>query len=333
MAELEVLRCSGCNAPLVLGDADSIACASCGVQTPVPGAYRELVRARSDDAGLRADAERVLRGLDRPPGLVVKVLARVLDQPMLAFLLLYGVPATLYAIAFGLRANRWLAPRLHVASPDDVPLWMTVFVISGVLFAIAFVPRVLGVYANRRATGRARLLASLRARPPEVAGGPSACRLCGAPLAVATDAIVATCSYCRAENAVVVATPLVEAFRRAVGTLGKTIADVALRDRAERRLHWRSLVKELGRYALRTVLLGTGFAFATQETSEHRPTVPADIAIVATPILFIYLIYRSVKQRATDDGAARREANDVPGWVGVVGPLVLLVVVLKYMHL
>jgi hypothetical protein len=188
------------------------------------------------------------------------------------------------------------------------------------------------VYANRRATGRARLLASLRARPPEIAGGPSSCRLCGAPLAVATDAIVATCTYCHAENAVVVATPLVEATRRAVGTLGKTIASVAARDRAERRATRRSLVKELGRYALRTALLGTSFALSTQETAEHRPTVPADIAIVATPILLIYLIVRSMKARATDDGAARREANDVPGWVGIVGPLVLLFVALTFVH-
>ena len=330
MIDLEVLRCNGCNAPLVLSDSDAITCPSCGVLTPVPDAHRELVRARHDDGALRADAERVLRKLDRPPSLAVKVFARVLDQPMLVFMVLYGVPAGLYAIMFGMRANTWLAPRLHVASPDDVPVWITVLVISCVLFVIAFVPRVVGVYANRRATGRARLLASLQARPPEIAGGPSTCRLCGAPLAVATDAIVATCSYCHAENAIVVATPLVAAMKRAVGRLGKTIAEVAARDRAERRATRRSLVAELGRYALRTALLGTGFAIATRETSEHRPTVAADIAIVATPILLIYFIYRSTKQRATDDGAARREANDVPGWVGIVGPLVLLFVALKY---
>jgi hypothetical protein len=153
----------------------------------------------------------------------------------------------------------------------------------------------------------------------------SSCRLCGAPLAVATDAIVAMCSYCHAENAVVVAT-------RVVGALGKTIDSVAARDRAERRATRRSLVKELARYALRTALLGTGFALATQETAEHQPTIPADIALVATPILLIYLIVRSMKARVTDDGVARREANDVPSWVGIVGPVVLLFVVLPFAH-
>lgn len=329
MVDLEVLRCGGCNAPLVLADGDAITCPSCGAQTPVPDAYRELIRAHHDDAAARAEAERVLRGLDRPPSLAVKVFARVLDQPMLAFLLIYGVPATLYAIMFGLRVSTWLAPRLHV-SPDDVPVWITILVASCVLFVIAFVPRVFGVYAHRRATGRARLLAVLRARPPEIAGGPSACRLCGAPLAIATNAIVATCSYCRAENAVVVATPLIAATTRAVHRLDKTIAAVAAHDRAERRATRRSLLKELGRYALRTALLGTSFAFATQETADHISTVPADIALVATPVLLIYFIYRSMKQRAADDSDARREANDVPGWVGIVGPLVLLFVALKF---
>ena len=78
---LEVLRCRACSAPLVLGDSDAIACPACGASTQVPEPYRDLVRARRDDVALRAEAERLLKKLDRPPSMITKVLARVLDTP------------------------------------------------------------------------------------------------------------------------------------------------------------------------------------------------------------------------------------------------------------
>lgn len=98
MGTLAVLQCAECGAPLVLGAADAIVCASCGASTPVPQAYRDLQSARRDDPAVRTQAERVLRRLDRPPSMVVKVLARCLDLPMLAFAMLYGVPLGLFAI-------------------------------------------------------------------------------------------------------------------------------------------------------------------------------------------------------------------------------------------
>ena len=317
MSELEVLRCSGCGAPLALGDADSVTCPSCKASTAVPEAYRELHRARLADAALRGQAERVLSALDRPPSLVVKLLARVLDQQMFVFLLVFGVPMGLIAIGIGLRASTWLAPHLHV-KPDDVPFAYTVAAAFGALFVMTFVPRVLGVYANRRAADRSRLLRALRAHPPTVPGGPATCRACGAPLAVAADEIVATCSYCRAENAVKIETPLVEATSVQVANLGTSIAEVAARDHGQRRATRRKLVHELGRYLLRTGLLALGFGLGSCENADHKTPPLSIVATVATVLLFIYFMFKS---GGDDDEAERRAGNDVPQWVGVVGAL------------
>lgn len=320
MADLEVLRCGSCNAPLAIADADVVTCPSCNAQTPVPAPYRELLHVRHYDAASRAEAERLLRRLDRPPSIVTKVLARVLDLPMLAFVMLYGIPITLFAVLEADRANRWLAPRLHLDSPDDVPFGYMVAIICGLMLVIAFIPRALGVYANRRVTARGQLLASLAAHPPEVAGGAATCRMCGAPLAVATNAIVATCSYCHAENAVALETTTVASAKKIAGKIAKTIVEAAAHDRAERRATLHMLAKEAGRYTWRTLLLGTGFLLGSQETPDHKSTTVGVIAIVATVLLFIFFIFRSAK--FASDAAERRAGNDVPGWVGIVGPIV-----------
>ncbi|HXE82746.1 MAG TPA: hypothetical protein VN513_05375, partial [Gemmatimonadales bacterium] len=251
-----VLQCAECGTPLVLNDTDAIVCPSCGASTPVPQAYRDLRRARRDDPAVRAQAEQVLRRLDRPPGMVVKVLARCLDLPMLAFLILYGIPLGLFAILEADRFNRWLAPRLHLESANDVPFGYMVAMMFGILLVVAFIPRAFGVYANRRFTGRGRLLAALRARQPRVAGAAAQCRTCGAPLAVVPDAIVATCSYCGSESAVVIETAVAETAQEVVRNLGATMAEAAEHDRADRRTTLRLLGQELARYTFRTIVLG-----------------------------------------------------------------------------
>ncbi len=323
VTDVEVLRCHACNMPLVLGDGDAITCPGCGATTPVPETYRELQRARADDAKLRPQAEQELRRLASPPSMVVKVLARCLDLPMLAFVMLYGIPITLFAVLEADRADRWLAPRLHLASANDVPFGYMVAMICGMMLVIAFVPRVFGVYANRRATSRSQLVAALRAHPPETPGGPATCRSCGAPLAVAPNVSVAICSYCGAESAIVVDASTAVSATRIVRDLGKTMADAAMHDRAERRATLTLLARELGRYTFRTVLLGIGFALGSQETPDHQSTTLGVVALVATVLLFIFFIIHSAQMSSKDDAAARRAGNDVPDWVGIVGPLVM----------
>lgn len=315
--------------PLILGDADALTCPGCGAQTPVPDAYRDLQRARHDDVALRAQAERVLRKLDRPPTIVTKVLARILDLPMLAFIALYGIPVGLFAIVKADKLNYWLAPRLHLESANDVPFGYMVAAMFGLLFVIAFIPRAFGVYANRRASARGQLLASLRAHPPKIEGGASTCRSCGAPLEIATDAIVATCSYCRAENAIVLETRTVATTKQIVGKLGKTIAEVAVRDRADRRATIRLLVNELGRYLFRTVVLAGLFMLGTRETPDHKTTKLGVLGLVLFLVAVVVFIFRSGTAADHDDATQRRSGNDVPAWVGYVGPIVTAYLLFK----
>ncbi|MEP6862179.1 MAG: hypothetical protein ABJE66_16260 [Deltaproteobacteria bacterium] len=323
MTEIEILRCHACNMPLVLGDGSTIKCPGCAAETPVPETYRELQRARHDEPALRAQAETELRRLARPPSVIVQVLARCLDLPMMAFVMLFGIPVTLFAVLEADKANRWLAPRLHLASSNDVPFGYMVAIICFLMLVIAFVPRAFGVYANRRATARSKLVAALMARPPETPGGPSTCRGCGAPLEVVPDATVATCSYCGVESAVVVDAAVAATVERVVRNLGKTMGDAAEIDRAERRRTLHMLVRELGRYTFRTVLLGIGFALGSQETADKKSTPLAIVALVATVLLFIFFMLGSGSASAKDDAETRRAGNDIPSWVGIVGPIVM----------
>ena len=317
--ELEILTCKRCGAPLVLGDRDRVACPSCGTENDVPVPYRELYRARLTDATTRAEAERVLRGLDRPPRQIVKVLARIFDQPLFVFFLLFGVPVGLAAIFFALAANAQIARVFGYADPDDVPFGVTIAFAFAVLFVTALVPRALGIFANRRATGRQRLLAALAAHPPSTPGGPATCRRCGAPLAVVPDELVAVCAYCRAENAVHLETRLVVATTDAVKQLADTVRDVAERDREARHDTRRQLWRTTRRYAITTAIFGTGFTLSAQSDPEGEPTTVAVIALVGTAAFTIISILRSVA--AHDDAHDRVEGNDVPQWIGVLGPI------------
>ena len=326
MESLEVLHCKKCDAPLALGDADSVTCPSCGTANELPAAYRDLHRARVADAAARVRAEHVLRGLDRPPSAAVKILARIFDQNMFAFMVLFGVPVGLGAILWALDASGWIASHFHYRSADDVPFSITVAILFAILFVFAFVPRALGVYANRRVTDRAHLLAALAARPPTVPGAASTCRMCGAPLAIAPDKLLAVCSYCRAENAVHLETKLVARAGAIAAKLGSEVADAAVRDRRERATTRRQLRHEVGRYLVRTVLLGVGFALGCRENAQRQPTTVAIVALVATTLLFMFFLGRSL-MTADDDAHERRAGNDTPSWVAIVGPIVLLILI------
>jgi len=326
---LEVLHCKKCDAPLTLGDADTVTCASCGTANDVPATYRDLHRARIADAAARDRAEHVLRALDRPPSMAVKVLARMFDQNMFAFMVLFGVPMGIGSVVLGLRADAFIARHFHYASADDVPFSYTVVIIFAILFLFAFVPRALGVYANRRVTDRANLLAALAARPPKVPGAASTCRMCGAPLAIEPDKLLAVCSYCRAENAVHLETKLVAQAGAIAATLGREVSEAALRDRRERVATRCLLRHELGRYLVRTVLLGVAFALACQEDADRHPTTLGIVGVIVTPLLFMYFLIRSL-MTADEDAHERRSGNDAPAWIAIVGPIVFLVLLSKF---
>lgn len=324
MPALDVLTCTSCGAPLALADTETVTCPSCHTENAVPAAYRDLHRARLAGVSLRSEGEAVLRRLDHPPSMPLKVAARILDQSMFVFILLFGIPVGITATLFALGASEWIAPLIGAANGDAVPFGVTVAFACFILFVVALVPRALGIYANRLVTGRQRLLAALAAKPPTTPGGPARCRRCGAPLAVVPDELVAVCSYCHTENAVQLSTKLVVATTDAVKQLGNTVRDVAERDREQRHDTRHKLLVTTRNYTIRTVLFGTAFALSTQTKEDHTPTTVGIVALLATVGLTFYFIIASLMHH-DDDTHDRTEGNDVPGWVGILGPLAVCI--------
>lgn len=328
MDSLEVLRCTKCDAPLVLADSEQVTCPSCSTVNAVPEAYRELVRARHADTSVRERAELVVRRLDRPPSMVTKVLARVFDQNMFVFLLVFGTPVLIGSIKLALRVESWIRAHHHYASSEDVPFGYLLLIVVAALFVWAFVPRALGVYANRRVADRTKLLAALAARPPKVPGAASSCRVCGAPLTVEKDAIVAVCAYCNAQNAVRLETKIALDTRASSAAVGREIDDALTQDAKDRTATRRLLLRELGRYTLRAVLLGGGFYLGSQETPDHQSTTVGIVALVVTTLMLIFFVLTSGMHH-DEDAEDRRAGNDAPDWVGWVGPIVAMVVMFR----
>jgi hypothetical protein len=230
-----------------------------------------------------------------------------------------------------LRFDGWIAQHFHYRSADDVPFGYTAVILFTILFVFAFVPRALGVYSNRRVADRSRLLAALAAKPPNVPGAAAQCRMCGAPLAVEPDKILAVCSYCRAENAVHIQTTLVTHAHEVAHAIGREVSAAAKINAHERAETRRKLAHELGRYVFRTVLLGGAFTLGCQEDADRNPTTLGIIGLMMTLFLFMFFLIRSL-MTPDEDAKERRVANDVPPWVGVVGPIVFLVLLSKYGH-
>lgn len=299
-------------------------CLHCHAQAPLPEAYRAVRAARAQDPAAVRRANAVLAQLDDPPWLVTRVLAAVLDLPMLAFLFFYGTPLGLFAIIVGLVIGETYAPALGLTT-DGGKLALTVVVIMLLVLVSTFVPRVLGVYSNRRTVSKMKLVAALAARPPSMPGGPSHCRSCGAPLLANEGGTVARCNYCGTDNLVAITTTLVTAVVGRVASIRTLTDDVAASDRRARSETRRLLFAELGRYALRT-LVYTGF-FVIYAIDASRPEVTAGYeapglgiaALVASVFFTILLVFRSGKTNDAD-AEERRQANGLPDWVRYVGP-------------
>jgi hypothetical protein len=319
-AAVDILRCPACGADVPLGRTEPPRCAHCGTAVPLPEAHRELRSLEHQDEATRHRAQALLSTLDSPPWLVTRVLAAVFDQPMLAFWILFGVPVGLVGIAAGLLVDARFHP----------PPAATVGVIFGVLFVFTFLPRSIGIYANRRAGGRNVLLAGLAAQPPKLPGGPALCRACGAPLEVPPATIVARCAYCGVESAVRIRTRFLAHVRRASLATARTVDEAAALDRGERADTRRTFARELGRYLLMTSIFGG--LFATWMWDEQRATARGDdsapvlgiLSLVLGTLLLIVVLLRSMgssDRRAAEEARLRRAGSGLPGWVRVAGPL------------
>lgn len=334
-APVDVLVCTKCGAPLTLGEGDTTTCKHCGTDTVVPERHRRLRELRGKDAALRAQGEAMFDRLDSPPSMAMGVLAMTLDLNMLPFLIVYGIPVGLASVLWALDATTKLAHYRHVPEAS-IPFAVTMLFVGLVLLVLLFIPRALGVYGNRRASGRMMLVQALAAKLPTTPGGPSMCRVCGAPLEIQENASVCACIYCGAENAVRIRTTLLVRTHQVVAALGNSVADALRIDDAERKETRAKLRSELARYVIRiTVLCGLfGLTGRSKEDEDsfgmhHASTATyvsaaAMIALVGSVIFFIY---RSVSAKRDDDGPQRRAANPAPEWVRFVGPVIFLVLI------
>ena len=330
MAEqLDVLTCTQCAAPIPFGDAATSTCPFCQTVNQVPAAFHEMRAWKQLDATTRAEAERLLRTLDRPASIVTKVIARMFDFNFLVFMFAYGIPFALWIIIGGLRFASWIAPRLGYKTGDDVPMWIMCTFMFSIVFVVIFVPRTLGIYANRRMTARMRVLAALAASPPKTQGGPSLCRHCGSPLFIESGSLLAVCAYCGTENAVQLRTQLVVAAGKAAQHLAATVQAAAATDRKERARTRGHVLRDLVWYLAFVALFDVAFSFGDVPGWGTALTVVAALTLIALPFLSGFRREREDRRDSadgTDEAALRRQGNDVPGWVAVLGPLIVWVV-------
>jgi LSD1 subclass zinc finger protein len=279
--------------------------------------------------------------LSTPPPLAARVAAAILDQPMFGFWLFFGAPVGVGGIVAGLALDGVAARILGYASAEEVPFAFTIAAIFLSIFVLAFVPRALGVFANRRATARRTLADGLACKPPAIPGGASRCRACEAPLDLSAGALVARCAYCGADNAVRVRAAWIVGTAAAATSVAHTVDRAAEIDRAERAATRRTLLRELVRYLVTTAIfagLFVAYAIDAERAAAHGEDGIGGVGFVAmllAVVLLIVLIIRSIAGRrdGRDEARARRDGTGVPKWVRFVGPIALWLVVFPLLRL
>jgi DNA-directed RNA polymerase subunit RPC12/RpoP len=315
---VDVLRCPGCGAAVSIGPSDEARCAHCGQTVPLPEGHRALRLLQREQEAAWGRARALFSKLDSPPWLATRIFAAVFDQPMFVFWIFFGVPVGLVSIFVGLAVDGRLHP----------PVAATVGVIFAMMFVLTFLPRSIGIYANRRAGARSLLVAGLAARPPRLPGGPAQCRACGAPLEVPAGAVVARCAHCGVESAVRVRTPFLARTRRSTRATVLTIEQAAAIDREERAATRRTVARELGRYLLTIAIFGGLFATAmwdfdrAQKRDDGSAPALGITALVVGTLLLIAMFFRSggSDPQGVDEARERRTDNGLPAWVRTVGP-------------
>jgi WD40 repeat protein/DNA-directed RNA polymerase subunit RPC12/RpoP len=202
------LPCPSCGAAVPLGDGDTVVCPYCNTTVPIPKVHRELRATRRQELANRRQAEEAFAQLGTPPGPLMRAWTRVgevvgslLGMLVLGIIYVGGLLAfvSIFLLEF---VAHWLASPLGVDVADlyggfGLYLRFALVVVVGVAL-----PVVLGAGYDAFAKVKCMLQASLAARGPTQAGGPSLCRTCGAPLDVPANALGVTCLYCGADNLV-----------------------------------------------------------------------------------------------------------------------------------
>lgn len=174
-----LLRCPSCQAPLAPGEADEVACSSCGRRTPVPAEVRERLRAARQLTVRRGAVDRLVRRLLHQPGAAQAsaLIAAGVAVAVLAPLTLTGV----------------------LLVGGDPPALRLVLLL-GFIVALNYGVYSLASAAVARRFALGALVSGFGALAPAAPGAPHTCRDCGAPLAAEPEAALATCAYCGAQN-------------------------------------------------------------------------------------------------------------------------------------
>ncbi len=175
------LACRACGAPVAPSSAERVTCAHCGESVAMPNDVRARVEAALVVSREAARASDIVATMLDQPG------ARSTSTVLGASLFVIGAA---WPLAGAVGFHAWRAHRLDA--------------IAGVaLVALPFLLVADGFFLSRLRLVDRRALAALTfgfgARPPTIAGAPSTCRACGAPLRDASDVVV-RCVFCAADN-------------------------------------------------------------------------------------------------------------------------------------
>jgi hypothetical protein len=232
---MEVLRCDACGAAVPLAEGATFPCPHCGGAVTPAAAHVALRDAASAAVDARRRAEVLARELTAA-GPLLRALGRFVSDGgyLLPAFVLMGVGAFASMLALFNLQSFGLAT-LHVDVIDVLRdgEYMALFV--GIIAIFVGAIPVIAAFGLRTASGRARLLRSLAAKPPARAGESPECRLCGAPLAVtAADAVAVRCHYCAADNLVAVPADVLAAKITATANVNASI-EVAAQEHGKER--------------------------------------------------------------------------------------------------
>ncbi len=202
---IDPFLCVRCNASLVVVDARSVECRSCGAVNEVPAAYREELRLTRD---LDQTTRRAVEEWARLDGIKVPRWSFV-SSVSIPFLLLAGGLATLLVLGI-----------LKVVSNTNLAQ-LVAFVVWFPLVPGALLASWVGM-RNLLVNGAARIGLAFAAIPSE--SGELNCRQCGAPLTVEPGDILVRCLYCETESIVRLDASQMRSLQTNIGTAKMSLA-------------------------------------------------------------------------------------------------------------
>jgi LSD1 subclass zinc finger protein len=249
-APVAVLKCSGCGAPLASAKPGvAVECPSCGTDNDAKTGGEALVAEQAD----RARAEQLLASLGQPPSRLQRAAAATVHPSILVVF----SPAILFVLFKVAAAVEWAVDAWRHERVAELDPTMAVL-LSGGAFASVFLLFLLPwSLLGLRSDARRTLQAALACKPPTLDGGPSRCRECGADLTVPKGAYGVRCTYCSADNLLLLPRDWVESARNVQAglRLGASEARRASKEAKEairRGMAWRAPVL-LGLIAFLTI--------------------------------------------------------------------------------